>query len=175
MTTVTYKNREPKCAEIEIPLSGPTYHRPVQMDIDTVLMMSSAAFDGLLAHKHGAALNEAHTAVREAVAAGGTHTPEPATFEPHPVLAAAGNLIRTRGWLKNSFYDQPGGAVCALAAIRETVYGRNWLHLMGDGSEMDAVCELLDRIAHHYGNRNLSVPSWNDRQDNVDAVLRLLY
>jgi len=97
----------------------------------------------------------------------------PELFQSQPILKAAGDLIRARGWTKGA-YDDARGQLCAIGAIRVTTRGEAWEYHPEPAGERDAVNVLLDRIADEFGP-GLSVPGWNDRQDNVNDVLRLLY
>lgn len=96
----------------------------------------------------------------------------PELFQSQPILKAAGDLIRARGWTTGAFDN--GTAMCAMGAIRTATRGDNWWYQPVPAGEQEAVLVLLDRIADEFGP-GLSVPGWNDRQDNVNDVLRLLY
>jgi hypothetical protein len=144
------------------------------VDFDTRLTLASAGMDAILAHNHGVTLADAHAAVLAAREAPELLDPEPQPFTPHPVLKAAGDVIRARGWIKNS-YGGLTGPVCAMAAIRTVLYGDNWSDLATNDGEVGPVDELLDRIAAEVGHRDWSVPMWNDAQSHELAVLKLLY
>ena len=97
---------------------------------------------------------------------------QPGLFQPNPILKAAGDLIRARGWTTHAF--ESGRAMCAMGAIRTATRGDDWFYQPEPAGERDAVRVLLDRIAAEFGP-GLSVPGWNDRQDSPEGVLRLLY
>lgn len=143
------------------------------IDFDTRLTLAGAGMDAVLAHNHGVTLDEAHRAVQESLFdPSGLPDVEP-QFQPHPVLKAAGDVIRARGWIKDS-YGHATGPVCAMAAIRTVLYGDGWFHVSTDSREEGPVEELLNRIAVEFGEP-WSIPNWNDRQVDVKDVLRLLY
>ena len=96
----------------------------------------------------------------------------PDLFQSNPILKAAGDIIRARGWIKGEFeHDR---AVCAMGAIRTATRGENWWYQPEPAGEREAINVLLARIADEFGP-GLSVPGWNDRQDNAEGVLRLLF
>lgn len=155
------------------PVTGP---RSADIDFDTRLALASVGADVLLS-QHGT--EEAHAAVTAAVAEAsgyGTAAPllgalaadqSPETFESHPVLKRAGDLIRARGWCQGDF-QAANGALCALGAIRRASGG-------DARTEAEAVDVLLERIASVVGHNAFSVPGWNDQIDRTrDDVLRLL-
>lgn len=145
-----------------------------EVDLDTRLAMASAGMDALLKFKHGAALVGAQAAVRRIESEAELLGLDPTGFRPNRTLKAAGDLIRKRGWTKG-VYSSGDGALCAMGAIREAVYGPRWMQQeLGYPAERSAVEELLNRIAIEVGNC-YSVPKWNDTRANQDEVLRLLY
>jgi len=97
---------------------------------------------------------------------------QPEAYRPNPILKAAGDLIRARGWTTGAFDN--GTAMCAMGAIRTATRGDNWWYQPVPAGEQEAVLVLLDRIAHEFGP-GLSVPGWNDRQHDAEDVLRLLF
>ena len=146
------------------------------VDLDTRMTMVLAGINAILSHKHGDAVAEANAAVAEANAAVAEiqdeilitlPEPEAPVFQPHPILKAAGDVIRDRGWHQGAFEAECGPQVCALGAIK--------LVTPGDfRAQLDAQRELLNRIAADTGQES-SVPIWNDSRDSVDEVIRLLY
>lgn len=99
-------------------------------------------------------------------------TQRPELFQSNPILKAAGDLIRARGWVKGEF--DRGRAMCAMGAIRTATRGDDWFYRPEPAGEREAVNVLLDRIANEFGP-GLSVPGWNDRQEDAEGVLRLLF
>ncbi|AKA61668.1 hypothetical protein SEA_YDN12_1 [Streptomyces phage YDN12] len=97
---------------------------------------------------------------------------QPGTFQPNPILKAAGDLIRSRGWTQGQFDE--GRSLCAMGAIRVATRGDEWFYRPEPAGEREAITVLLARIADEFGH-GLSVPGWNDRQEDVQDVLRLLY
>lgn len=150
----------------------PAVTHPAALDIDfpTRLAIARAGMEALMDHAAGPAREEAQRALCGALdavpGAGELLDPVAVRRPPHRVLAAAGELIRVRGWARNVF-EAPDGAVCALAAIRHVSRFA--------GEEAAAEAELLSRIAADVGHDAWSVPGWNDRQSSAAAVLRLLY
>lgn len=96
----------------------------------------------------------------------------PELFQSNPILKAAGDIIRARGWIKGA-YDSSTG-VCAMGAIRIVTRGDAWEYHPEPAGEREAIALLLDRIADAFGP-GLSVPGWNDRQEDAEGVLRLLF
>lgn len=137
------------------------------IDFETRLMLADAGMQAKLAHNHGIALAEAQAAVQMALFEVDALPAVDHRFTPHPVLKAAGDLIRERGWAKGK-YVAPGGAVCASYAVTEATRG------LPDDRACEARDELLNRIAAEFGEA-LSIPMWNDSRANVDDVLRLMY
>jgi hypothetical protein len=145
-------------------------------DIDTRLMLAQVFMDVVLGSDQ--AVQDAHKAVADAIAAAGRysdqsaslkdHTAPTVTFTSHPVLKLAGDIVRSRGWAQQVFTDQQG-AVCAWQAIR--------LAAVGFGQEASAVTELLARIRHDLGQSGsgYSIPGWNDSRRTSQDVLRLLW
>lgn len=97
----------------------------------------------------------------------------PELFQSNPILKAAGDLIRVRGWTKGA-YDDARGQLCAMGAIRVATRGEAWEYHPEPAGERDAINILLDRIADAFGP-GLSVPGWNDRQEDAEDVLKLLF
>lgn len=97
----------------------------------------------------------------------------PELFQSQPILKAAGDLIRARGWTKGA-YDNARGQLCAIGAIRVATRGEAWEYHPEPAGERDAINVLLDRIADAFGP-GLSVPGWNDRQNSAEDVLKLLW
>lgn len=97
----------------------------------------------------------------------------PELFQSNPILKAAGDLIRARGWTKGA-YEGARGELCAIGAIRVATRGDAWGFEDGLDAEVSAVQVLLDRIADAFGP-GLSVPGWNDRQTSAEGVLKLLF
>lgn len=158
---------------------APAVEIPAAVDFDTRLMLASIGMDVLLAHAGGQDLLDAHAAVTAAIADADRYGAEaaalallkaaqaPGTFRSHPILKAAGQIIRDRGWHQGSWTNERG-AVCALAAIRIATGGDT-------GQEADAVAVLLDRIRDDLGQSAYSVPGWNDSRRSASDVLRLLF
>lgn len=159
--------------------TAPAVAVPATVDFDTRLMLAAIGIDVILERTGGQALADAHAAVTAAVADADRYAAEaaalgalkaaqrPGVFRSHPILKAAGDLIRARGWHQGSWNDERG-AVCALAAIR--------LATAGDaGREADAVAVLLERIQDELGHGAYSVPGWNDSRRSVADVMRLLF
>lgn len=154
-----------------------TVNTPVypNVDFDTRLALASAGMDAIHAHNHGVTLAEAHTAVQAAQEAPELLAEEVRPFQPHPVLKAAGDLIRVRGWVQGAF-ESPDGALCAHGAIRVAVL--RTVHSAGSVGSLEsaALDELCRRItAAGQGNPGTSVSRWNDSRGSVDEVLKLLY
>lgn len=147
-----------------------THPATVDIDFPARLAIARAGMEALMDHAAGPAREEARQALCGALAAvpeaGELLDPVAGRSPSHPVLAAAGALIRARGWARDVF-ETPDGAVCALAAIRHVSRFA--------GEEAAAEAELLSRIAADVGHDAWSVPNWNDRQPDAAAVLRLLY
>lgn len=99
-------------------------------------------------------------------------TQRPELFRSNPILKAAGDIIRARGWT-TGVYDSSTG-VCAMGAIRIATRGDAWEYHPEPAGEREAIMLLLDRIADEFGP-GLSVPGWNDRQEDAEGVLRLLF
>lgn len=97
----------------------------------------------------------------------------PELFQSQPILKAAGDLIRARGWTKGA-YDDARGQLCAMGAIRVATRGEAWEYHPEPAGERDAINVLLERIADAFGP-GLSVPGWNDRQEDAEDVLKLLF
>lgn len=137
------------------------------IDFDTRLALASAGMDAVLAHRHGVTLAEARDALAGAQEAPELLAPEAPAFEPHPLLKAAGDVIRVRGWVQGMEVAWDG-KVCALGAIRIAAARRC-------EDDNDAVVELLNRIAADT-NRAYGISMWNDRPGQTkDNVLKLLY
>lgn len=148
--------------------------RGTDIDFATRLMLAGAGMDAIFAHHRGSdtdpvvihAIDEAAEILAE---------PEVPAFQPNAVLFAAGNIIRVRGWHKGDYRSDTSGAVCALGAIHDAVYGSGGNRVFSpDPRERDAAAELLNRIAIETGEPH-SVPSWNDSRTSVDEVVRLMY
>ena len=147
------------------------------VDIDTRMTMALAGINAIIDHKHGDAVAEANREAEAAVEAAELLEPEPPQFKPHPILKAAGDVIRAKGWHQGDYRSEATGAVCALGAIIDAVYGgdsRISRDLTGSTWEDGAIRELLNRIAAETGDPH-SVSSWNDSRSSVDEVVRLLY
>lgn len=163
MTTATHT---PKAAP-----AAPEQPTP-DVGLDTRLMMASIGLDVTMSEAVGEHLAEANAAATAAILeAQSTPDPYPG-YAPHPVLQRAAQLIRERGWVKG-VYESPGGRLCAMAAIREVLYGPVWTMAPSDQRERDAAYELMRRIKDDTGT-SFSVPAWNDSRSSVDDVLRLL-
>lgn len=163
MTTATKNHAAPAVA--------PTSNPP-DIGLDNRLALAAIGLDVTMQAAAGTALAEANAEAAAAILeAQSTVDPTP-KFEPHPVLQQAAELIRTRGWVQG-VYEAPGGSLCAMAAIRESLYGPLWTYLPTDDRERGPVAELMRRIKADTGD-GLSVPAWNDSRDGVDDVLRLL-
>lgn len=147
----------------------PLADRGTDIDFDTRITMALAGMDAILSHKHGKAVAEAHAAVTEIQDEILITLPEPEAqvFQPHPILKAAGDVIRDRGWHQGDFQSECGPQVCALGAIK-LVTPNNFR------AQLDAQRELLNRIAADTGEE-FSVPMWNDSRDSVGEIIRLLY
>lgn len=144
---------------------------PAAVDFETRLTLAAAGMDAILAHRHGVTLAEARQAVREAQEAPVAGDEIHQRFTPNAVLRAAGDLIRVRGHHQGA-YESPGGALCALGAVRVASRGDLWMHESTTADEVNAVHELTDRIRQTVGD--MSVPEWNDSRSSAD-VLKLLY
>lgn len=156
--------------------AAPARPDPTTPDVglDTRLMLASIGLDVTLGHAVGSALAEANAAATAAILeAQNTEDPK-VTFEPNAYLAEARAIIESRGWIKGE-YGSTTGAVCAMSAIREAVYGPEWGCLPTDDRETGPVNELLARIADDTGTTAYSIPAWNDSRDSVDDVVKLLY
>lgn len=101
-----------------------------------------------------------------------TSTQRPGLFQSNPILKAAGDVIRARGWVRG-LYDSSTG-VCAMGAIRTVTRGDAWGANPEPAGEREAINVLLERIAAAFGP-GLSVPGWNDRQEDAEGVLQLLW
>ncbi len=131
------------------------------IDFETRLTIAHAGLDALLAHRHGDALAEAHTAVAEAMAEAQRAatvvplTPELAPVDPsvQRVLNRAADLIGERGWNQGNWQSSATGAVCVMRAIRITADG--------NGEYDQAVTEVMRRTGAT-GEPVASVTSWND-------------
>lgn len=153
------------------PSAAPTKPLP-SADLDTRLMLASIGLDVTLDHAADGALAEANAAATAAILEAQS-TPDPRRdYEPHPVLQRAAQLIRERGWVQG-VYTAPGGSLCAMAAIREVLYGPMWAYAPSDQRERDAAGELMRRIKNDTGVA-FSVPKWNDTRSSEADVLRLL-
>lgn len=144
---------------------------PTAIDFDTRLAIADAGITARLAHHHGVALADAQAALADAESS--ILEPETPEFKPHPVLAKAAQIIRKYGWVKGT-YGSTSFGMCAMRAIREAVYGPNWLGMVNGERENGPVLELLNRIAVETG-QPMSVPHWNDSREDVSQVLKLLY
>lgn len=150
---------------------------PPPVDMDTRLTLAHAAMAVLLdvpAETHAAlsgALKEA-----DGLAVAGILRERQKPVQPHErpneTLRRAGDLIRRRGWTRGAY--STGTGICAMAAIREVLYGPTWSYLPADDRENDARDVLLARIAAEFGP-GLSIPGWNDGQSSAGDVLRLLW
>lgn len=142
-----------------------------QLSIERLLELRGIAFDVATEHMTEEAQNEASAAIAQAedYAAPATHIAAVSDVVTGAVagrvLTRAAQLIRERGWIQGDFDDETG-ALCLWGAVRTA--SRN---LGGDAAELDAMDVLRDRT----GNRDVSVPLWNDaRGRTVGEVLRLL-
>lgn len=152
---------------------------PTTIDFDTRLTLAGIAMDVLLDIPEDTQQN-VQDALKEAdnLAVAGILTEQqrasqqPELFRSQPILKAAGDLIRVRGWTTDAFEN--GRALCALGAIRTVTRGDNWFYQPVPADECAAIKVLLDRIAAEFGP-GLSVPGWNDRQDSAEGVLSLLF
>lgn len=143
------------------------------VDLDTRLDLAAIGMDVTMQLAAGAALAEADAEAAAAILEAQS-TEDPATvFPPHPALAKARRIIESRGWTRGE-YVASSGAVCAMAAIREAVYGPGWHYRAFDQRELEPAAELMNRIAADTGYA-LSVPAWNDSRSDVSEVVRLLY
>jgi hypothetical protein len=154
---------------------------PAVIDFDTRMSLVGIAMDVLLEVPEGtqaalsAALKEADgLAVAGALAERQRAAQQrPELFQSQPILKAAGDLIRARGWTKGA-YDDARGRLCAIGAIRVATRGEAWEYHPEPAGERDAINVLLERIADAFGP-GLSVPGWNDRQTSAEDVLKLLF
>jgi len=150
---------------------------PPSVDIDTRLTLAHAAMAVLLdvpAETHAAlsgALKEA-----DGLAVAGILSERQRAVQQHELpnetLRRAGDLIRQRGWTRAAY--STGSGICAMAAIREVLYGPTWSYLPADDRENEPRGVLLARIAAEFGP-GLSIPGWNDRQIGAADVLKLLW
>lgn len=153
---------------------------PTTIDFDTRLTLAGIAMDVLLDIPEDTqqavqdALKEAdNLAVAGILAEQQRAAQQPELFQSQPILKAAGDLIRARGWTTGA-YDDARGQLCAMGAIRVATRGEAWEYHPEPVGEREAIGVLLDRIAAEFGP-GLSVPGWNDRQDSVEGVLSLLF
>lgn len=152
---------------------------PTAIDFDTRLALAGIKMDVLLdvGEDTQAAVSEALKEADSLAVAGDlklreTAAQKPQRFRSQPILKAAGDLIRARGWTTGQF--QTGTALCALGAIRTATRGNDWSNQPEPAGEYGAINVLLERIADEFGP-GLSVPGWNDRQTSDEGVLRLLW
>lgn len=148
------------------------------LSFDERLALAGIRITTTIDHKHGDAIREAHESMSAAACLEAEEllAPEPVTFEPNQVLAAARRIIEARGWTKGA-YDQPNGAVCAINAIRLVTRGDGWYYRptpYNTEPEVTAMAELTNRIAADTG-KTLTIPAWNDSRADKSEVLRLLY
>lgn len=176
MTTATH---EETVAAIAAAPPPETFQDLPPVSFEMRLELSQAAMDALLdipedtqAAVSGALKEADGLAVAGILAERQRAVQQPELFQSNPILKAAGNLIRARGWIKGEFDNSHG--LCVMGAIRTATRGENWWYQPEPTGEREAVGVLLDRIAAEFGP-GLSVPGWNDRQDGVQDVLRLLY
>lgn len=154
------------------PVVAPAKAAPAAVPFETRLELAGVGIDTLMSVAAGDALAEANAAATAAVLeAQSTVDPTP-QWKPHPVLQQAAELIRTRGWVQG-VYESPGGRLCAMAAIREALYGPVWTMTPSDHRERDAAYELMRRIKDDTGTA-FSVPAWNDSRGSVEDVVRLM-
>ncbi|ALY07251.1 hypothetical protein SEA_MAIH_1 [Streptomyces phage Maih] len=177
MTTVTHV--ETVAAIAATPPSRETFAELPPISFELRLELSHAAMAVLLdvPEDTQAALSDALKEADALAVAGVLATRQnavqrPELFQSQPILKAAGDLIRSRGWVKGEF--DRGRALCAMGAIRTVTRGDQWFYRPEPAGEREAVNVLLERIAHEFGP-GLSVPGWNDRQEDVQDVLRLLF
>lgn len=178
MDTATNEHAETVAALAAAP-SPDTFQALPPVTTEMRLELSHAAMNVLLGVPEdnrtalAAALKEADELATAALLAARERAEQkPELFRSSPILKAAGELIRERGWTKGEF--DHGRAVCAMGAIRTVTRGENWWYRPEPAGEREAVQLLLDRIADEFGP-GLSVPGWNDRQTDVQDVLRLLF
>jgi hypothetical protein len=141
-----------------------------EIDFDTRLAIASVGMDVLIS-RHDT--SEAHAAVEKALSTSHEWSLKPV---PHPILAAAGDIIRQRGWCKDEF-NSAAGAVCAFGAIRMASGfhpGGSGFDAPSYGNVNDAATVLMERIMDETG-KPYTIQHWNDTRTNVDAVLHLLY
>lgn len=151
---------------------NPSVAAPAAVPLDTRLMLAGIGIDTLMSVAAGEALAEANAAATAAILEAQSTVDLRPRYETHPVLHRAAQLIRERGWVQH-VYEAPGGRLCAMAAIREVLYGPDWSYRPTDGRERGPAEELMRRIKDDTGTA-FSVPSWNDSRNGVDDVLRLL-
>lgn len=156
----------------QIPTTAPAVTAPADATFQTRMDLAAIGIDTLMAVRAGEALAEANAAATAAILeAQSTVDPRP-DYDPHPVLQRAAQLILERGWVQG-VYEAPGGRVCAMAAIREVLYGPDWTYQASDQRERDAAGELMRRIKEDTGTA-FSVPMWNDTRGSVHDVVRLM-
>jgi hypothetical protein len=144
---------------------------PADVDLDTRLTLAAAGMDAIIEHKYPTVISESQEAMYAAVREARTTLP---VFESHPILKAAGDLIRSHGWQQGTYGSRSLG-YCAIGAIRTVTYGPDWGVNDRDGRDQDAIEELLNRIASDTGTPQ-TVPNWNDHKGRTrEDVLRLLY
>lgn len=177
MTTATHE--ETVAAIAATPTSRETFADLPPVTFEMRMELTHAAMDALLnvpestqAAVSGALKEADGLAVAGILAERQRAAQQPRLFQPHPILKAAGDLIRTRGWTTEAFEN--GRALCAMGAIRVATRGDHWFYQPEPAGEREAINALLGRIAFEFGP-GLSVPGWNDRQDSPEGVLRLLY
>lgn len=140
------------------------------LDFDTRLMGISLTVDVAMNLTAGPALKAAQTAVQRAREQGMF---EPREYKPNPILKAAADLIRERGWARGEY--EVNGRLCALGAIRTVTRGENWFCVLPvSDEEHDAMRELMYRVSREFGPAT-GIPKWNDSRSDVGEVLRLLY
>lgn len=147
-----------------------------EVDLRTRMDIAKAGIDAILAHRHGITLAEARAAVTEAEE---ILPREDGTGRPtNPILAAAGKMIMSVGWIQGTYGNTEVG-MCAAGAVRAVARGEGWAagvpqFIYQSQEERDAIDELLNRIALDLGETT-SIPDWNDSRTDVSQVLRLLY
>jgi hypothetical protein len=142
-----------------------------RLSIERLLELRGIAFDVATEHLTEEAHQAASAAVAQAEALSVPDTHIAAVNDvvtgavAGRVLTRAAQLIRERGWIQGDFDDETG-ALCLWGAVRTASHD-----LGGETAELDAMDVLRDRI----GDRDVSVPMWNDaRGRTVGEVLRLL-